>query len=135
LDTNGRTLWEKQLPGQIWSTPALSDSTLYIGVSDGHVYSLNAEDGSNISDFMADSAILGTPLVLESKIIFGTELGTLYFVDRQTLEDNREILAGKLYSTPVLAAERILVAPVNGDITLLAYDLEGKRDWAFTPGK
>ncbi len=133
--SNGKPFWEKQFPGQIWSTPALSDGTLYVGTSDGHVYALNAEDGSEISDFMADSAVLGTPLVLENKIIFGTELGTLYFLDRETLEDNREILAGKLYGTPVLAGERILVAPVKGDYILLAYDLDGKQDWTFTPDK
>lgn len=135
LDADGKILWENQLEGQIWSTPALSNDMLYVGTSEGHVYELSTADGSQVSDFMADSPVLGTPLVLENKIVFGTELGTLYFVDWQTLEDDREILAGKLYGTPVLAGELILVAPVNGDETLLAYDFDGKQDWKFVPGK
>jgi outer membrane protein assembly factor BamB len=135
LDTDGQTLWEKQLSGQIWSTPALSNGALYVGTSDNHLYALSTADGSEISDFEADAPVLGTPLILEDKIIFGTELGTLYFLDRETLEDDREILVGKLYGTPILAGERILVAPVNGDYTLIAFDLEGKQDWTFTPDK
>lgn len=135
LDADGRTLWEKQLSGQVWSTPAVSDGILYVGTSDNHLYALSTADGSELSDFEADSPVLGTPLVLEDKIIFGSELGTLYFVERESLKDDREILVGKLYGTPILAGERILVAPVNGDYILIAFDLEGKQDWTFKPEK
>lgn len=132
---DGGVIWQREFPGQIWSTPALSNGTLYFGTHNGTVYAINTQDGSDQWEFLADAPVLGTPLVLESKIVFGTENGALYFVDRQTVKDNRELLVGKLYGNPVLAGELVLVAPVGGDQTLVAFDFDGKQDWDFIPGK
>jgi outer membrane protein assembly factor BamB len=44
-------------------------------------------------------------------------------------------LDGKLYTTPVLEAEKIIVAVTKGKVLLQAYDLAGNPVWSFTPAK
>jgi hypothetical protein len=44
-------------------------------------------------------------------------------------------VGGKLYTTPVVSGDLILVAPYQADFTLAAYDAQGRQAWKFTPAK
>ena len=42
---------------------------------------------------------------------------------------------GKLYTTPVVSSDKIVVAVTRGDALLQAYDLAGNPVWSFTPAR
>jgi hypothetical protein len=67
--------------------------------------------------------------------VIGTESGSLIAVDAYGKTIWSKAIIGKLYSTPVLAGGVILVAPVEGDVTLIALDQNGTQQWVYTPAK
>jgi hypothetical protein len=40
---------------------------------------------------------------------------------------------GKIYPSPLLAGDLILVAPINADELLIAVDVNGNQRWVFSP--
>jgi outer membrane protein assembly factor BamB len=64
-----------------------------------------------------------------------TEEGTLLVLDLDGKIVWQQAPGGKLYSTPVVAGNLVLVAPYQADYALVAYDVDGKQVWTFTPEK
>ena len=44
-------------------------------------------------------------------------------------------LDGKLYTTPVVSSDKIVVAVTKGQALLQAYDSAGNPVWSFTPAR
>jgi len=131
---SGEARWQVPSSGWIWGGAALDADNLYFGCADGEFYSFTLADGRKNWQLQPNGPILGSPLVVGDLVMFGTESGSLYTVDRQG-KTNEMTIGGKLYGTPVMAGDLILVAPVEADNILIALDLNGVRQWAFTPAK
>ena len=120
--------------GWVWGTPSLAGGNLYFGDLTGRFYSYDIEGGDlNWTPVQPDGPITSSPLVMNGRILVATESGSVYELD----EDGKSKLwsqpGGKIYTTPVLASDLILVAPLTADAYLYAYDLNGRQAWAFTP--
>lgn len=118
----------------IWGSPILDGNTLYYADLDGKIYSLDLASGKqNWDTVQPDGPVVASLLVVGDQIYVGTEAGTLVALDRdgKTLWD--KTVGGKIYTTPVLSGDLILVAPYTADFILAAYDAEGKQAWIFTP--
>jgi len=136
LDSStGITRWQHSLSSWIWSGPVLGNGNIYIGDQVGMVASITSNSGQENWSIQPDGPVLGSPLVLPNMIIFGTESGSLVSVDSMGNTIWTKLFTGKLYSTPVLAGDLILVAPVEGDGTLIALDQNGTQRWVYTPAK
>lgn len=132
----------------LWGTPVVSGDNIYLADLSGKLYAYNTSTGAVDWSIQPDGAITASPVVLPDFILVATEAGkteddpgNLYAVspDGRILW-NEEISGeqvGKIYSTPVVAGELILVAPLGADGYLYAYDLEGREaNWSpFTPGE
>lgn len=133
---SGEVKWKQSLSSSIWSGAISNNSgSLFAGDQAGRFNSLAADSGKEIWSLAPDGPILGSPLVLESSVVFGTESGSLFNVDFDNKTIWTKTIAGKLYSTPVLAGNKILVAPLEGEATLIAFDLDGIQQWVYTPAK
>lgn len=135
----GQINWRTPTSGWVWSGPLLHEDRLYFGDLEGTFYVLDATNGDILKETQTGSPITDTPVVSGDQIFFTNEAGTLYAVD---LDGNpvwdKSILGengnpAKLYSAPVIAGDRILVAPMNIDQLLIALDMDGNQVWAFTP--
>jgi outer membrane protein assembly factor BamB len=132
----GETLWAQpfQTEGQIWASALPVGEALYVSDTDGTVYILDSATGTESQPRLdAGSPILNAPLLSGDTLIFGTEDGKLFLVtgeDSQTLS-----IEGKLYGTPALSGEMILIAPLEGSATLVATTAEGVNRWAFEAEK
>lgn len=120
----------------IWGTPALDGDILYYADLDGIVYSLDLTSGrQNWDKQKPDGPIVANPIVVDDRIYVVTEAGGIFALDR----DGRIIWdrnpGGKIYTTPVIAGDLILVAPYQADFAIAAYDEAGRQAWTFTPGK
>jgi outer membrane protein assembly factor BamB len=129
------TTSSKTASNWIWSGPALNNATLYFGDGNGSLYAYPVSGTDQPWNQQLNGAITGTPLINGDDIVIGTEAGNVYFIDR-TGNNLRPIsITGKVYSSPVAAGDLVLVAPTDGDASLVALDQNGAVKWSFTPAK
>ena len=130
---NGEIIWRVPTTGWGWAGPSLKDGQIYFGDLKGVFYAVDAGDGSELWRVQSDGVISETPLVADDTIYFTTEAGTLYAVEFSGSTKWSKAIGGKLYTTPVLAGDSLILAPVGAQSTLLALDLSGNQKWAYTP--
>ena len=72
---NGRKEWSVQLPGKIFSTPAIQDNKVVVGCCDGGVYCLNLKNGKQIWSVMCGKSVLGSPTIFDNNVFIGSSDG------------------------------------------------------------
>lgn len=129
---NGEILRRIPSEGWIWGSPLVSEGTLFYGDLEGYFYSVDA-NGQTIWSIQPDGPISGTPILVGESILFGTESGTLYAIDRNGSTLWNRPVGGKLYAGPQAVGDLILVAPIETDALLVAFDVNGNQKWSFIP--
>ncbi|MEW6404890.1 MAG: PQQ-binding-like beta-propeller repeat protein [Chloroflexota bacterium] len=121
--------------GWIWGAPALDGETLYFADLEGYVYSYDIVNRTqNWEGVKPDGPIAVSPLVVGDQIFVATESGSLVALDRDGKFTSFEV-GGKVYTTPVVSNDLLLVAPYQADFALVALTPDGKQAWKFTPAK
>ncbi len=139
--TEGSQVWLTKLQGGIWSTPVLDGNTLYVGTSDGTAgkfYLVNPADGKLLRNPIEDTgSIVASPLVTNDQVIYVTETGYIKFLDKNGSPSAADVKIenAKLYTTPILVGDLILIAPMHAEFTLAAYNQKGVQQWKFIPVK
>jgi eukaryotic-like serine/threonine-protein kinase len=120
----------------IWSTPGLDEDTLYFGDLNGWLYAFNTSTGKlNWKPVQPDGPITASPLILDEQILVATESGSVFALDRSGKAVWTEAVGGKIYTTPVVASDLILVAPLEAEFYLAALDQNGRQIWTFNPSE
>jgi outer membrane protein assembly factor BamB len=140
---DGSIIWEfsTQDDGWIWSGPTISDGVLYFGDLNGNFYAVEAANGNQKWQRLPeqdDEEIVGSPLVIEESIYFANNHGFLYKFDtsgKKIWEVNVDPAngKGKIYTSPKFSNGLILVAPIQIDDLLVAYNEDGTKKWDFIP--
>jgi outer membrane protein assembly factor BamB len=135
---NGEVIWSKSTTGWIWGGPALDQGVLYFGDLDGVFYAMNAADGSirwqTPPTNNTTSSIPDRPLVISDTVYFTSENGILFAAS--TADGNpRSILQvdGKLYASPQVIGDLILLTQVGKGPILIAVDKNGAQKWVYPP--
>ncbi len=136
---NGNVLWEAQVDGNVWSAPVLVGDTLFVGSSNNKVYlvSVGEVTGSRVlKETDLGSPVIGGGVLFGENVVFATEGGSLFALDStgQTTQW-KPTVNGKLYTTPVVVGEQVVVAVKDGDKLLAAFDQNGTEVWSFTAPK
>jgi eukaryotic-like serine/threonine-protein kinase len=76
--------WSFETEGPVWGGASADQENVYIGSTDGNLYSLSQYDGSLKWKFKADGAIFSRPLVHEGFIYTLSDGGSLYKLDSKT---------------------------------------------------
>jgi len=125
----------------IWSTPVVDGDTLYFGDLSGNLYSFDTAAGKLNWSVQPDGAITASVILQNDHLLLATESGNIYAVDKEdghTLWfvqiDNKDGI-GKIYTTPVVAGENILISSLETEFYLAALDANGRQTWSFIPGK
>ena len=119
----------------IWGSPVLDGDTLYYADLNGKVFSMNTADGSQNWEVKQADAVVANLLVTPDQIYVMTEAGNFIAMDRDGNNIWEKAIGAKVYTTPVISGDLILVAPYQAAFTLAAYDADGKQAWTFTPAK
>ncbi len=134
--SNGTERWAvPPVGGQVWATPILKDNALYFGSTDGKVYSVSTD--VNASSRVIWTVDLGDPVIgggalLQDGLVFPTEDGTAYSVSFKGEKTSMKLAVnGKLYTTPVVTNDLVILAITSGDNALAAFDLNGTEKWPF----
>lgn len=136
---DGSKVWQAALDGNIWSTPVVDGDTLYIGTSKGaagKLYALSTADGRTTWVHDDDGSIIASPLVLADQVIYVTEAGRIQSLNKNNTTKWQVAIEGaKIYTTPLLAGDLIIIAPMQAQFILAAYDQTGTQKWIFAPAK
>jgi outer membrane protein assembly factor BamB len=134
--TSGQIAWRVSVDGAIWASPVIHENTLFFGDMTGSFYAMDTADGRIIWRIQPDGAIVSPALIIEKGVVFGTEAGTVQAVSFDGTPLWNKSTNGKLYSAPVLAGDRILVAPMGAsDQLVVAFDQNGTQLWVFATPK
>lgn len=93
--SSGKTLWSKSSSTHGWfgwgdkkrkdamyaGGPAVSGDLLAVGTLDGHVYGVNAKDGSPRWEVEVNSEVLASPVVVDNLVVVRTSDGRVYALD------------------------------------------------------
>lgn len=81
----GEILWRFETGGEVRSRPVISADgrTIYFGSADGALYALTPE-GKLRWRFDADSALYGSPVLFDGRVVFGTAAGEVISLDGDT---------------------------------------------------
>ncbi len=136
VKSNGQHETIAKTESWIWGSPVLDSETLYYADLDGKIYSFDLATGrQNWDTVQPDGPIVASLLVVGDQIYVVTEAGTFIALDRDGKTVWEKTVGGKVYTTPVISGDLILVAPYQAEFVLAAYDADGKQAWTFTPEK
>ncbi len=132
-------LWSFHTNGPIgWlSQPVMNrdGKILYIGSSDGCLYTLYASSGKLMWKFQSGGPVLAAPLILADKVVLPSADGVMYALSNNEGELVWKFDAGAaLLSTPVGRGGRLYVTSSDG--MLSAIDSQnGSLQWQYKTGK
>ena len=72
---DGEEIWHRQLPGKVFSTPAVDKEFLVIGCTDGSVYAMSAATGEPLWTAQTGGAIVSSPVIFKKMVFIGNSKG------------------------------------------------------------
>lgn len=128
---NGTISWRLSVNDLIWSGPVIFDNTLYFGDFSGAFYAVDQQTGGIVWQIQPSDRIVGQPFVTDDRIYLSTETGGLYAIDlRGNIVWSKQV-TGTLYAGPIATETLILIAPINQNSHLVAFDLNGNQLWSY----
>jgi outer membrane protein assembly factor BamB len=118
--------------GWVWGSPVLVEDTVYFGDLEGYFYATST-NGELLWSIQPDGPIVGSPLALQEYIVFVTESGSVYAVDQDGKIVWQREVGGQIYTSPVTGTDRILIAPMQAEFLMAAFDMNGNQVWNFKP--
>jgi outer membrane protein assembly factor BamB len=137
LDTsNGEIVWSFTAEDSIWGQGVLADGTLYFADSSGILYMLDPAKGNEINRLQIGGSIIGGIIELPDGIALVTEQGTIKVLEFDGETRWEGGISGNVFQTPVANDQFLMVAAIDGDNMVYAYDvLTGVQKWSITPEK
>jgi outer membrane protein assembly factor BamB len=122
---DGKTAWKQPIGEAIRSTPAYGRGKIYIGSTDGQLYSFDALTGGPGWRAKLGSPTYCPPTYDSGSIYIGDDHGTLHVVDATSGSERWHFQAGDfIRGAPVITNGRVYVG--SGDHNVYALDLTGK---------
>ena len=84
LRSSPSVLWRFHTGGRIFASPAVVDSTVYIGSTDGNVYALATGRGTLRWKTQTGGRVVSSPAVVGARVYVGSYDGKLYALDKAT---------------------------------------------------
>jgi outer membrane protein assembly factor BamB len=131
---SGATRWTAEVQDWIWGAPVQAGDTVFAADISGRLYSLGAAHGKNAWPSLSpDGAVTASPVALADGVLVATESGSLYAFDNNGTKLWDINLGGQIFTTPVVAGDKILVAPMKAAFLIGAVSPDGKLlPWAYT---
>jgi eukaryotic-like serine/threonine-protein kinase len=130
--SNGKILWQFKTGAPIWAVPVVHEGVIYFGDVSGTIYGVDA--GTGVQKWrQADigGGVVSAAGVMPNGLIFTTEVTKLIAVDFNGQNLWQKDINGKLYSSPVVAGDRVIVGINDGDAVLKALDFKGVELWSY----
>ena len=115
-DARGKLIWSYKTDMMIWSCVAMnpSNTAIYFGSLDFHIYCLNASDGAFINKYKTDGEIKSSPVFYNNKVYVCNSNGKLYSFTSNLQLIYQIDIEGGIYSTPVIKDNILIITTMNG---------------------
>jgi outer membrane protein assembly factor BamB len=111
----GRVMWHFSMKRGFETSPAIGDSTLYVGDSNGYVYALDRANGTELWRFKTGMEVSSSPALAGDLVYFGSDDGYLYALSAATGEEAwRFDLGHDVIESPTVAAGVVYVIAPEG---------------------
>lgn len=145
ISFNGSIVAEHETNEWVWGAPAVVEDLVYVADLAGYVYALRDTQDSFSelwSRQVAQRGIRPTPLVTEESLIVGSRDRSVYWISRETGEEQLkremagEVLSDLLMLQPgeglALSEPMVVVSTLSRDELLVAFSLDnGERLWKY----
>ncbi len=129
--SSGALRWQQEVGAEIYSSPALSDDTLYFGSRDGNLWALDAESGSVDWRYPMGAPVDCAPVIVAGVAYFGSDSNRLVALDLETRQPLWQFeTAGDIKATPLIYRDVIIVGSQDRHIYCL--DHQGRQKWSKT---
>ncbi len=99
----------------IASSPAVADGIVIVGNSEGTVFGLSLEDGSDRWRFQTGNSVYSTPAISNGKVVFGSTDSHIYCLDAQSGELNWKFKTeAPVVAAPVIDSDRVFIGGSDG---------------------
>ncbi len=124
-------LWTFQAGDMIESTAAIVDNVVYVGVSDGYLYAIDAATGKNTWKYQTSAPIKSSPSIRNGVIYFGDGEGIFHAVDIATRKKKWQFSTeGEIISSANFAGDRVLFGSYDGFLYCLNIK-NGELAWKY----
>ena len=132
-----RLRWRFETDGAVFSSSTVLDDTLFVGSTDGHLYAIAVDDGTERWRFETDDKVPSSPttgFVGEDRtpvVFVGSDDGTVYEVDAETgTERWRLETDAPVRSSPLVADDTLVVGSDDGRLYAVSLEYAQTR-WAL----
>jgi outer membrane protein assembly factor BamB len=138
----GGVKWQVQTGGAVRSSPAVTDTRVFVGSGDGNLYALDRTKGRIVWRFDAGGAVDASPAVANGMVVAATLGGRIFAVDESSGRPRWSLQTGPALpantspaggwdlwaSSPVIVGSSVVIGAPDGGVYSL--DLAtGKQQW------
>ena len=99
----GKLKWKFKTEGEVSSSPAIMDSVVYFGSSDGNLYAVDSQTGQLKWKFKAESRVDSSPAMIDGVVYFGSYDKYFYAVDSRSGQLQWKFKTeGEVFSSPAI---------------------------------
>jgi 5-hydroxyisourate hydrolase-like protein (transthyretin family) len=112
--STGALKWNDTIGGEVGSSPAVYNNTVYVGNYDNNLYALNATTGTKLWNYTTGGLVDSSPAAANGAVYVGSYDGNLYAIDASTgaLKWN-DTIGGEVASSPAVANGVVYVGSYN----------------------
>lgn len=134
---SGQIGWQATTKGNIWGRPVeTKDGLLVVGDQTGSVYGLSAADGSQKWELAVGAPVVASGVLVNDGVVFPMEEGGIQEVKLNGTKGWNSPVNGKLYSSPAVSGDRLIVPVTSSTEQLLVtVNLAGAQGWKFVEPK
>ena len=132
--------WSYATAGEVYSSPAVANGVVYVGVYlgsyyDSNVFALKASTGAKVWSYNTEAPVLSSPAVANDVVYFGSEDGNLYALKAKTGAKlwSYTTPGGVVDSSPTVANGVVYVGSFDDNVYALNAKT-GTKLWSYLTG-
>jgi outer membrane protein assembly factor BamB len=127
-----RQIWQYNAQSGVSGTPLVRDSIMVIGTLHGEIQAVNVTNGRRLGYKMMEGAIVGTPVLDGSRVIFAMSdvQESIVAMDLVTGKQVWSYAAGSVESAPLMHGNGLFVTTLDGSLLCLEKS-SGEELWKF----
>jgi outer membrane protein assembly factor BamB len=132
---SGKIQWRYATSGAVWSRAMLLDDQVIFGDLSGKVNAISAKTGQLTWSTDVGSPVIASGVVTPSGLNFVTEKGDMVLLNTNGDKQWTHSINGKLYTSPAISDDKLVIAITQGEKLLVALDFNGNEVWNYTATK
>ncbi len=126
--SSGKELWRfSDSTGWFWGRSTATDTHIYVPSLDGNLYAINVDNGRLAWKVETEGPIIGSPLIIDQWLIFGSDDGKLRVVSLKNGATQKRCNIGHNLRTNIAKGERTVYMGVS-DRSIIAINIKSNGD-------